>query len=140
MMNEMLKTGVGVGFLPRSFCKAHQGRVYFSTWPPVQTFNGVFYLKDRQLSEAERYFIYLMIKNSLTSESRVGTNVYFNKISRAIINEFGGFEIWLISAVETVAFRSLFCVKSIIIQAPKKHNLSRIMKYLSRGIVLFIMK
>lgn len=92
MMNEMLKTGVGVGFLPRSFCRAHEGRVYFSTWPPVQTFNGVFYLKDRQLSEAERYFIYLMIKNSLISDTRIGTNVYFNKTSRALINEFGGFE------------------------------------------------
>jgi len=92
MINEMLKTGVGVGFLPRSFCKAHQSRVYFSTWPPVQTFNGVFFLKDRQLSEAERYFVYLMIRNSTKSETRIGTNVYFNKTSRTIINEFGGFE------------------------------------------------
>ncbi|WP_049962315.1 LysR family transcriptional regulator [Oribacterium sp. FC2011] len=92
MMNEMLKTGVGVGFLPRSFCKAKQGRVYFSTWPPVQTFNGVFYLKEKQLSEAERYFVYLMIRNSVRSEILTGTNVYFNKTSRAIINEFGGFE------------------------------------------------
>jgi hypothetical protein len=93
MINEMLKTGVGVGFLPRSFCKAHQNRVYFSTWPPVQTFNGVFFLKDRQLSEAERYFVYLMIRNSTKSETRIGTNVYFNKTSRTIINEFGGFEV-----------------------------------------------
>ena len=93
MVNEMLKTGIGVGFIPHSFCKPHEGRVYFSTWPPVQSFNGIYYKKDRELSEAERYFIYLMMHYSATSETNVGSNIYYNRISRAIISEFGNFNI-----------------------------------------------
>lgn len=89
MVNELLKTGVGVGFLPKSFCKANQGRVYFSTWPPVQTFNGIFYLKDRPLSEPESYIIYLMIKYTARTSTETGMNLYFNKLSRNIINKFG---------------------------------------------------
>ncbi len=89
LVNEMLKTGVGVGFLPKSFCKANQGRVYFSTWPPVQTFNGIFYLKGRLLSEPESYIIYLMIKYSARTSNNTGANLYFNKLSRNIIKTFG---------------------------------------------------
>ncbi len=90
MVNEMLKTGIGVGFLPKSFCKAHEGRVYFSTWPPVQSFNGIFFKKSKILSEAENYLIYLMMKHTAETCNNSGMNVYFNKLSRTIINEFEG--------------------------------------------------
>ena len=88
IVDEMLKTGIGVGFLPRSFCKPGEGRVYFSTWPPVQSFAGIFYKKNRILSEAERYFIYLLMKHASDTFTSTGVNVYFNRLSRSIINEF----------------------------------------------------
>ncbi|MGP1589389.1 MAG: LysR family transcriptional regulator [Oribacterium sp.] len=86
LVNELLKTGIGVGLIPRSFCKPHENRVYFSLWPPVQTFIGIFYQKERILSPAERYFIFLVLRNAAES----GMDIYYNKLSRGIIREFGG--------------------------------------------------
>lgn len=90
LVNEMLKSGIGVGFIPRSFCKAHENRVYFSTWPPVQSFIGIFYKKGRILSKAERHFIFFLLRDSGMYNPNAGMNIYFNKISRSIIKEFGG--------------------------------------------------
>ncbi|MGN8818887.1 LysR family transcriptional regulator [Oribacterium sp. HCP28S3_H8] len=90
LVNEMLKSGIGIGFIPRSFCKAHENRVYFSTWPPVQSFIGIFYKKGRILSTEERYFIFLLLRDSGMCNTNAGMNIYFNKISRSIIQEFGG--------------------------------------------------
>ena len=88
MVDEILKQDAGVGFIPHTFCKAHQNRVYFSTWPPLQTFLGIFFRKDRELSEAERYMIYLMIKESMIGNTPIGDNAYLNRTSRAIVSEF----------------------------------------------------
>ena len=86
LVNEMLKHGIGVGFLPTSFCGPNENRVYFSTWPPIQSFIGAFYRKNRSLSEPERYFIYLLLKYGQTGV--IQGNTYFNHTSRDILKEF----------------------------------------------------
>lgn len=87
LVNEMLKNGIGAGFIPRSFCHARENRVYFSTWPPIESFIGVFFQKDRILSEAEQYFIYLVLLN--TSHSNTSMNTYYNQIAQQILEHFG---------------------------------------------------
>ena len=90
LVNEMLKNGIGAGFIPRSFCRAKENRVYFSTWPPVESFIGVIFQKDRMLSEAEQYFIYLVLKNTARNVTGKSSSIYYNKTSRSILQKFEG--------------------------------------------------
>lgn len=86
LIDTMLQSGIGVGFLPSSFCLPGQNRVYFTTDPPLKNVVGVFYKKNRNLTEAQRYFIYLLSCNQIRT-GQVG-HTYFNGTAQAIIKEF----------------------------------------------------
>lgn len=88
VINELLKTGIGAGFLPKKVCGAKQNRVYFSFWPPLHSYVGVFSKKGRPLSEAERFFIYLILKKSSSENAARPIDIYFNEFSQKIIKEF----------------------------------------------------
>ncbi|MDL2229442.1 LysR family transcriptional regulator [Treponema sp. OttesenSCG-928-L16] len=65
VIDSMLSSGVGVGFLPASYCKPGQDRVYFSVIPPIKNDIGILFRKGVELTKAQRYFMYLCIKNQL---------------------------------------------------------------------------
>ncbi len=86
LIDTMLASGAGVGFLPGAFCKEGQGRVYFSMQPPLFSMVGIFSRKGRPLSSAQRYFCYLIIRNRLVDPS---INVpALNPQAQAIFDEF----------------------------------------------------
>ncbi|MCI8949224.1 MAG: LysR family transcriptional regulator [Lachnospiraceae bacterium] len=86
LLNSMLQTGIGVGFLPASFCLPKQNRVYFSTTPPLCSLAGVFYRKGYQLSTAQRYFVYLITR--LQGKNNLNGKTYLNTLAKQIVNEF----------------------------------------------------
>lgn len=88
LIDVMLQNGIGVGFLPATYCRPGQNRVYFSMDPPLRSLVGIFYRKGQVLTEAQRYLIYLIIR------SQVGENpqghTYLNNTSKEILREFEG--------------------------------------------------
>lgn len=86
LINNMLLNGIGVGFLPSSFCEPEQNRVYFSMNPPLHSLVGVFYRKDHVLTQAQRYFIYLITRLQARNSSHGRT--YLNSLAKEIVKEF----------------------------------------------------
>lgn len=86
LIDNMIQNGVGVGFLPRVYCKPNQNRVYFSLTPPLTCNIGSCYRKSETLSEPQRYFIYLITKLRLLSSD--GNSLNFNDLAMDILNEF----------------------------------------------------
>jgi len=86
LLNKMLQKEIGIGFLPAPFCKPGQGRVYFSFDPPLYSMLGVFFRRDAVLTEAQRYFIYLVTKSYVNAEP--GSSVWLNDTARSFIEEF----------------------------------------------------
>ncbi len=88
LIDSMLQKNVGVGFLPSSFCLPGQDRVYFSLNPPLRSITVVFCRKDLELTEAQRYFMYLIVRRQLISNALGAT--YYNDFSKELIREFEG--------------------------------------------------
>lgn len=86
LINGMLRAGIGVGFLPASFCLPGQERVYFSITPPLRSLVGVFFSKDHVLTKAQRYFIYLITR--LQAKSSQNGSTYLNETAKKILREF----------------------------------------------------
>lgn len=86
LIDTMLQSGIGVGFLPSGFCLPGQNRVYFTMNPPLKNVVGVFYRKNRELTEAQRYFIYLLSRNQISTGQNGST--YFNAMAESINKEF----------------------------------------------------
>lgn len=86
LIDGMLRTGIGVGFLPASFCLPGQDRVYFSMTPPLRSLVGVFYSKEHVLTKAQRYFIYLITR--LQAKSSQNGRTYLNDTAKKILREF----------------------------------------------------
>lgn len=86
LIDSMLSSGVGVGFLPVSYCRPGQHRVYFSTIPPLKSFAGLFYKKGKKLTEAQRYFVYLCIRDHLVNS--INSLPCLNDEARRIYGEF----------------------------------------------------
>ncbi len=85
LIDSMLSSGIGVGFLPASYCKPNTNRIYFSVKPALSTYGGVIYRKNTELSEAQRYFIFLRIQDAITNDSDIA---FQNDEALAIYNEF----------------------------------------------------
>lgn len=88
LIDTMLQKNTGVGFLPFSFCKPDQNRMYFSFHPPLRSVSGLFCRKGQNLTQAQRYFMYLVIRQQIASPISGAT--YFNDISKELIREFEG--------------------------------------------------
>jgi DNA-binding transcriptional LysR family regulator len=85
LIDSMLSSGIGAGFLPGSYCKPASSRVYFDMWPPLSLYNGVTCRKGEALTEAQRYFAYLIIM----SEQDASYTKHYNEEAKALIDEFG---------------------------------------------------
>lgn len=68
VIDSMISSGAGVGFLPKSFCRPNQNRVYFALEPPLLIHGGAIYRKKDKLTRAQRYFIYLKLLYTLSSD------------------------------------------------------------------------
>ncbi|MGE4353820.1 MAG: LysR family transcriptional regulator [Oscillospiraceae bacterium] len=85
-IDSILSSGAGVGFLPIGYCKSGQNRVYFSMEPSIGITVGIYYRRGESLSEAQRYFAYLSIRDQLLREFT--TISFLNDEARKIYNEF----------------------------------------------------
>ncbi|MGL5436274.1 MAG: LysR family transcriptional regulator [Lachnospiraceae bacterium] len=85
IIDQMLSSGVGAGFLPASYCQPSSQREYFQIEPPLGIGNGVIAKQNKVFSEEERYFIYKLITRELNDRfyTREDTNA-----RREIIEEF----------------------------------------------------
>ncbi len=85
-IDSILASGAGVGFLPASFCKPGQRRVYFSMNPPLKNSVGLYHRKGTTLTEAQQYFAYLSIRDHLIhSQVRRST---LDEEAKRIFNHF----------------------------------------------------
>ncbi len=85
IVDEMISCGVGVGFLPASYCKDSSTRVYFDTSPLLSIYNGICCRKEEELTQAQRYLAYLI----LTCEQSDSYTKYYNENAKNILKEFG---------------------------------------------------
>lgn len=63
LIDQMLQTGIAVGFLPSPYATPRGSLVYFSLLPRLFMNIGLSFKTDHVLSAPERYFIYLLICN-----------------------------------------------------------------------------
>lgn len=86
LIDNMIRSGIGIGFLPGAYCKPGQHRVYFSLKPPLLCNIGICWRKDEALTKPQRYFMYLITKQRLMELGAVPP--VLNDITRNILNEF----------------------------------------------------
>lgn len=84
LVDSMLSSGIGIGFLPASYCVNSPTRVYFDTNPPLYVYNGIIYRKGEQLTKAQKYLAYLLIMSKKDSSYIT----YYNENAKSILNEF----------------------------------------------------
>lgn len=84
VLSNMIRQGAGAGLLPRSaMVKDACDIVYFSLSPKYYLELSIITAKNRVLSEAERYFAYLVIKKDMHNPLYVPSlNAYARKIYR----------------------------------------------------------
>lgn len=86
VVSNMIRRGAGVGFLPRSaMVKDDQDIVYFSCRPRYYLNLSILISKNRKLTEAERYLIYLVIKQDNNNPLYLPSH---NAAAAAIFKEF----------------------------------------------------
>lgn len=86
VLSNMIRQGAGVGLIPRSsVADSDQKIVYFSLSPRYYLGLGAIMKKGKVLSEAERYFIYLVIKQDRNNPLYTPT---YSEIIRNICHEF----------------------------------------------------
>lgn len=85
-IDSMLTSGAGVGFLPAQYCKPDQARVYFSMDPPLKHNIGLLYPKGKELTQAQRYFVYLSLRTRLTDAT--ASFPCMNEEAKKIYQEF----------------------------------------------------
>ena len=85
LIDQMLQTGIAVGFLPSPYAIAGGPLVYFSLSPRLFMNIGLAFRNDCELSAPERYFIFLLICNykkefdpefSMSNVSPLGHQIY----------------------------------------------------------------
>lgn len=91
VLSNLICQGAGAGLLPRSSMVADDNRVvYFSLTPRYYINLAIIMAKNRALTEAERYFAYLVIKQDMANPIYVpATNAH----ARTILQEFDEKEI-----------------------------------------------
>ena len=90
VLSSMIRRGAGAGFLPRSaMVKDANDIVYFSISPRYYLNLAIFLPKNKKLSEAERYLLYLVICQDKNNPLYMP---YMNEYARNIYNEFSGKE------------------------------------------------
>ncbi|WP_349672075.1 LysR family transcriptional regulator [Lacrimispora sp.] len=86
VLSNMIRQGAGVGLIPRSSMAPSDHKiVYFSLSPRYYLGLGAIVKKGKALSEAERYFIYLVLKQDMNNPTY--TPAYSGYI-RGICHEF----------------------------------------------------
>ena len=68
LSESMIRFGVGVGLLPASYAKPDPDIVYFRLIHPFFMNNGFLYKKDHSLSQAERFLIFLLLRQNSRSQ------------------------------------------------------------------------
>ncbi|MDO4268451.1 MAG: LysR family transcriptional regulator [Eubacteriales bacterium] len=86
VVSNMIRQGAGAGFLPRSAMREQaQDVVYFSISPKYYLSLSIIVAKNRQLTEAERYLAYLVIRRD---KDNVLYQPSMNQYARRIFREF----------------------------------------------------
>lgn len=86
VLSNMIRQGAGVGLLPRSSMVPDAADiVYFSLTPRYYLNLAIILAKNRVLTEAERYFAYLVIKRDTDNPMYVPSG---NAYTRTILQEF----------------------------------------------------
>lgn len=66
MAEAMIRSGVGIGFLPASYMRPGKDVVYYRLYQPVYMASSVLMRKGHEMSKAERYLTFLQLQvNSL---------------------------------------------------------------------------
>ena len=91
VLSSMIRQGAGVGLLPRSaMIDSCPEVVYFSLKPRYYLNLAIVTAKGRKLTEAERYFAYLIIRQDTNNPLYIPDN---NAYARSIVQEFGSQEV-----------------------------------------------
>jgi DNA-binding transcriptional LysR family regulator len=85
LIDSMLSGGIGVGFLPASYCKPNASRVYFRVSPQLSVYGGIICRKNTGLSKAQRYFIHLRRQDVIANNALIA---FQNEKALEIYNEF----------------------------------------------------
>lgn len=86
VVSNMIREGTGVGFLPRSAMVSDaKDIVYFSLTPRYYIQLSISAAKNRVLTEAERYFVYLVITEDQNNPQYIPA---CNAYARSILEEF----------------------------------------------------
>lgn len=86
VLSYMIRHGAGIGFLPCSAMAPNaEDVVYFSLQPRYYLNLGAVFAKKRILSEAERYFVYLLIRQDMENPRYIPAH---NGYARNILSEF----------------------------------------------------
>jgi len=83
-VEAMIRSGAGVGFLPASYGRSGEEMAYFRLRHPVYLESGVLYRKNHVFSEAERYLIFLQMKNNVRNPNYeiLWENPYLREITK----------------------------------------------------------
>lgn len=91
VLSNLIRQGAGAGFLPRSSMAPDDDRVVYFTLTPRYYLNlAIITAKNRELTKAERYFAYLIIKQDTANPLYVPAP---NACARSILQEFDEKEI-----------------------------------------------
>ena len=85
LIDSMLHSGIGIGFMPTIYCTECSTRSYFDTDPPLYVYNGIISRKNEELTKAQKYLTYLIIM----SEKSSSYTKYYNENTKKILSEFG---------------------------------------------------
>ncbi len=88
MVNEMVHSGAGAGLIPAYYAKPSKDVVYLRLKDPAYLFFAVAWRSGHQLTEAERYLIYLKTRLWDSKNSNKLTNFLWPEKLRRIFQEF----------------------------------------------------
>ena len=88
MVNEMVHSGAGAGLIPAYYAKPSKDVVYLRLQDPAYLFFAVAWRSDHQLTEAERYLIYLKTRLWDSKNSNKLTRFLWPEKLRRIFQEF----------------------------------------------------
>lgn len=89
LIDQMLQTGIAVGFLPSPYAKAGTSLAYFSLCPRLFMNIGLAYNTSHALTLPERYFIYLLIQNYQKDFDPEFAVENISPLGQQILREFG---------------------------------------------------
>lgn len=88
MVNEMVHSGAGAGLIPAYYAKPSKDVVYLRLKDPAYLFFAVVWRSEHQLTEAERYLIYLKTRLWDSKNTNKLTRFLWSEKLRCIFQEF----------------------------------------------------